>query len=35
MTPFEAVFRAAHGKGLAADVIQWVALANVEQYRLP
>jgi hypothetical protein len=35
MTHFESVFRSAHGKGLAADVIQWGALANVAQYRLP
>lgn len=35
MTHVEAVFRSAHGKGLAADVIQCGALANVARYRLP
>jgi SAM-dependent methyltransferase len=35
MTHFESVFRSAHGQGLAADVVQWGALANVAQYRLP
>jgi SAM-dependent methyltransferase len=35
MTQFESVLRSAHGKGLAAGVVQWGALANVAQYRLP
>jgi|694.fasta_scaffold06027_9 cyclopropane fatty-acyl-phospholipid synthase-like methyltransferase len=35
MTYSESVFRSAHGKGIAGDVVQWGGLATVAQYRLP